>query len=311
MSAQLQSRTHCRPSRESDIVTFGNHGAGVTELIDEMPPATRQSRAAVARHNIPLGKSSGGERSDSPFRVSALAVGTSGAASPPAVAGSSSVCAPRATASHHPEGDYDSVESARAGNPEHAPTIEECLQLLNKPDQNVVINLLGVKLEDRPWFFLSLFSRIRELRARTGRPHWLIVDEAHHAIPASWRPTDQNLPERLEGVVMVSVSPNLIAPAVCARSIHSSCSATNRAKWAPIHRQIACLHWPMFRARSRPAQRCSGTRRRLARRLWFAWNRAAPSDAVTCVNMQKARCRRIAAFISAGPSQSSTCARRT
>jgi hypothetical protein len=38
------------------------------------------------------------------------------------------------------------------------------------------------------------------------------VDEAHHAIPASWRPTDQNLPERLEGVVMVSVSPNLIAP---------------------------------------------------------------------------------------------------
>ena len=85
---------------------------------------------------------------------------------------------------------------------------------MNKPDQNAVINLLGVKLEDRPWFFLSLFSRIRELRARTGRPHWLILDEAHHAIPASWRPTDQNLPERLEGVVMVSVSPNLIAPAV-------------------------------------------------------------------------------------------------
>jgi hypothetical protein len=63
-------------------------------------------------------------------------------------------------------------------------------------------------------FFLSLFARIREVRARTGRPHWLILDEAHHAIPANWRPTDQNLPERLEGVVMVSVRPNLIAPAV-------------------------------------------------------------------------------------------------
>jgi hypothetical protein len=100
------------------------------------------------------------------------------------------------------------------GSPEHAPTIDECLQLLNKPDQNAVINLLGVKLEDRPWYFLSLFTRIRELRARTGRPHWLIVDEAHHAIPANWRPTDQNLPERLEGVVMVSVTPNLIAPSV-------------------------------------------------------------------------------------------------
>jgi hypothetical protein len=85
---------------------------------------------------------------------------------------------------------------------------------LSKPDQNAVINLLGVKLDDRPWFFLSLFSRIRELRARTGRPHWLIVDEAHHTMPANWRPTDQNLPERLEGVVMVSVSPNLVAPSV-------------------------------------------------------------------------------------------------
>jgi hypothetical protein len=114
-----------------------------------------------------------------------------------------------------PEGDYDSVESAVVlGNPEHAPTVDECLQLLSKPDQNVVINLLGVKLDDRPWFFLSLFSRIRELRARAGRPHWLIVDEAHHAMPANWRPTDQNLPERLEGVVMVSVSPNLVAPSV-------------------------------------------------------------------------------------------------
>ena len=88
------------------------------------------------------------------------------------------------------------------------------MQLLSKPDQNAVINLLGVKLNDRPWFFLSLFARIRELRARTGRPHWLIVDEAHHAMPANWRPTDQNLPERLEGVLMVSVSPKLVAPSV-------------------------------------------------------------------------------------------------
>jgi hypothetical protein len=100
------------------------------------------------------------------------------------------------------------------GGPEHAPTVDECVQLLNKPDQNAVINLLGVKLNDRSWFFLSLFTRIRELRARTGRPHWLIVDEAHHAMPANWRPTDQNLPERLEGVLAVSVSPKLVAPSM-------------------------------------------------------------------------------------------------
>jgi len=203
---------------KADIVTFGDHGAGVTELIEEMLADDLASRESgpLARHNIPLGKNAEGKTiALSPFRVSALAVGTSGSGKSTAVAG----LVERLRAAKYnfciidPEGDYDSVESAVVlGNTGHAPTIDECLQLLNKPDQNAVINLLGVKLEDRPWFFLSLFSRVREMRARTGRPHWLIVDEAHHAIPASWRPTDQNLPERLEGVVMVSVSPNLIAP---------------------------------------------------------------------------------------------------
>ena len=205
---------------KADIVTFADHGAGVTELIEEMLADDLASRegGTLARHDICLGKDAQGKVIGlSPFRVSALVVGTSGGGKSTVVAG----LVERLRATNYnfciidPEGDYDSVESAVVlGNPEHAPTVDECMQLLGKPDQNAVINLLGVKLEDRPLFFLSLFSRIRELRARTGRPHWLIVDEAHHTMPANWRPTDQNLPERLEGVVMVSVSPNLVAPSV-------------------------------------------------------------------------------------------------
>jgi HAD superfamily hydrolase (TIGR01484 family) len=205
---------------KADIVTFADHGAGVIELIDEMLADDLASRESgpLARHDIPLGKDPEGRRIGlSPFRVSSLVVGSSGGGKSTVVAG----LVERLRAANYnfciidPEGDYDSVESAVVlGNPEHAPTVDECLQLLNKPDQNAVFNLLGVKLEDRPLFFLSLFSRIRELRARTGRPHWLIVDEAHHALPASWRSTDQHLPERLEGVVMVSVTPKLLAPSV-------------------------------------------------------------------------------------------------
>jgi HAD superfamily hydrolase (TIGR01484 family) len=205
---------------KADIVTFADHGAGVTELVDEMLADDLASRESgtLARHDICLGKDARGKAIGlSPFRVSTLVVGTSGGGKSTVVAG----LVERLRAANYnfciidPEGDYDSFESAVVlGNPEHAPSVDECVQLLSKPDQNAVINLLGVKLDDRPWFFLSLFSRIRELRARTGRPHWLIVDEAHHAMPANWRPTDQNLPERLEGVVMVSVSPNLVAPSV-------------------------------------------------------------------------------------------------
>jgi hypothetical protein len=58
-----------------------------------------------------------------------------------------------------------------------------------------------------------LFARIRDLRAKTGRPHWLFVDEAHHVMPADWQPTDLVLPQRLDGTVLVSVTPSSIAPA--------------------------------------------------------------------------------------------------
>jgi HAD superfamily hydrolase (TIGR01484 family) len=205
---------------KADIVTFADHGAGVVQLIDEMLSDDLASRegGSLSRHEILLGKTAQGKKIGlSPFRVSTLVVGSSGGGKSTVVAG----LVERLRAMSYnfciidPEGDYDSVESAVVlGNPEHAPTVDECMQLLSKPDQNAVINLLGVKVNDRPLFFLSLFARIRELRARTGRPHWLIVDEAHHAMPANWRPNDQNLPEKLEGVLMVSVSPKLVAPSV-------------------------------------------------------------------------------------------------
>jgi hypothetical protein len=184
-------------------------------LADDL--VSRES-GSLARHDITLGKTAEGKRiALSPFRVSALVVGSSGGGKSTVVAG----LVERLRAANYsfciidPEGDYDAVESAVVlGGPEHPPTLDECVQLLTKPDQSAVINLLGVKLNDRPWFFMSLFTRIRELRARTGRPHWLIVDEAHHAMPASWQPSDQNLPERLDGVLIVSVSPDLVAPSV-------------------------------------------------------------------------------------------------
>jgi hypothetical protein len=61
---------------------------------------------------------------------------------------------------------------------------------------------------------MTLLTRIHDLRAKTGRPHWLVVDEAHHVLPADWQPTDRVLPQQLIGVLLVSVTPRSIAPAV-------------------------------------------------------------------------------------------------
>jgi len=201
---------------KADFVTQATHGPGVTQLIEEMLQDDLASREpALRRHHILLGRTHDGQPVHfSPHGVSALIVGTSGG-------GKSSVAAglvERLCEQEYsfciidPEGDYDSVESAVVlGGTDHPPEIEECVQLLCKPEQNAVINLMGVKLSDRPWFFLTLFSRIRELRARSGRPHWLIIDEAHHVMPSNWQPTDIELPERLEGVLLVSVTPGLLS----------------------------------------------------------------------------------------------------
>ena len=111
-----------------------------------------------------------------------------------------------------PEGDYAALPDAISlGTPDRAPSLDEALQLLEKGD-NAVINLVGLALADRPTFFLSLLPRLQALRARTGQPHWLFIDEAHHLLPAAWQPAQLALPEQLHSVVQISVHPDLIAP---------------------------------------------------------------------------------------------------
>lgn len=172
---------------KADFVTAATHGAGVTQLIEEMLADDLASREpSLRRHHILLGETFDGAAVHfSPYGVNALIVGTSGGGKSTVAAGlvdrlrtqGYSFCI------IDPEGDYDNIDSAVVlGSADHPPEIDECIQLLCKPDQNAVINLLGVTLSDRPWFFMTLFARIRDLRARTGRPHWLIVDEAHHGL---------------------------------------------------------------------------------------------------------------------------------
>jgi len=80
-----------------------------------------------------------------------------------------------------PEGDYDDLKNAvSVGDSKVPPNVDEVLELLRKAGGNVVINTQSLAVSDRPAFFAKLLPKIAELRGRTGRPHWLLVDEAHH-----------------------------------------------------------------------------------------------------------------------------------
>ena len=82
-----------------------------------------------------------------------------------------------------PEGDYETLDDVVAlGSTARAPDADEVISVLEPPYCSVAANLTGLALAERPAFFVSLATRLLDLRTRTGRPHWLIVDEAHHVL---------------------------------------------------------------------------------------------------------------------------------
>lgn len=92
--------------------------------------------------------------------------------------------------------------------------MNEALSILEDPKVSLNVNLLGIKLADRPEYFGQLFPSLSVLRTRTGRPHWIVLDEAHHLLPAEWGHLPKALPQKLGEVVLVTVHPEHLPPAI-------------------------------------------------------------------------------------------------
>jgi hypothetical protein len=203
----------------ADTVTRADNGAGVTEIIDALVASDLEVyEHRLTRHHILLGtRRNGSEVRVRPYGVNLLLAGTSGSGKSTLATG---FLERLAEAGYQfcivdPEGDYENFEAAVVlGDDKRAPSIAEVLQLLEYPDQNAVVNLLGLALEDRPAFFAALLARLQALRVQTGRPHWLVVDEAHHLLPATWNPARQVLTQELTGMLLITVHPDQVAPAV-------------------------------------------------------------------------------------------------
>src|SRR5690606_10527144 len=111
-----------------------------------------------------------------------------------------------------PEGDYDELEHAvTIGDAQTAPQTDEALKLLEQRGTNVVINTQCFATEERPEYFAALLPKIAALRARTGRPHWLLIDEAHHLLPANRADLPVVLPDALPAIVLVTVHPEAVS----------------------------------------------------------------------------------------------------
>ena len=203
----------------ADLVTRAARGAGVEELIDRLIEDDLRS-IVVPRHTTPLGLHSDGTVARMPSQGRRVLV--AGPSSSGKTTCATGILERLMDAGYQccvidPEGDYEQFEGMLAiGNPERAPTAEEVLEIMQKPDANLVVNLLGIPLHDRPGFFASLLPRLQELRSKTGRPHWIVLDEAHHLLPAAWQPAASTLPRELGGVLLITVHPEHLSPAMLA-----------------------------------------------------------------------------------------------
>jgi hydroxymethylpyrimidine pyrophosphatase-like HAD family hydrolase len=203
----------------SDWVTPSRNGQGVTQLVDRLIADDLVGLSErLSRHAIALGtRADGGEILLEPYGVSMLVAGSSGSGKSTFTTG---VVERLAGQGYQfcivdPEGDHALLENTIVlGDKEHPPTVTGVLDVLEKPDHNVVVNLLGVSLEERPAFFTRLLPGLQDLRSRTGRPHWIVVDEAHHLLPAPSDLVAVTLPRSLSGMILVTVHPEHVNPAV-------------------------------------------------------------------------------------------------
>jgi hydroxymethylpyrimidine pyrophosphatase-like HAD family hydrolase len=203
----------------ADWVTDSDHGDGIIELIDQLLKDDLESLdPKLRRHHLVLGKTfDGQEYSIQPHRGGVLLAGTSGG-------GKSTLTTFFMESLSEkkyqfclvdPEGDYDEFKGAiTIGDAEHLPVIEEVIELLKNPLQNVVINTLAIPMHDRPQFFNKLMEAMVGLRKTLGHPHWFIFDEAHHLMPAEVENSFFNIPKDLNNFILVTTEPDLINPTV-------------------------------------------------------------------------------------------------
>ncbi|MBV9103763.1 MAG: HAD hydrolase family protein [Candidatus Eremiobacteraeota bacterium] len=198
----------------ADVVTTRDHGAGVRELVGALlRDDLSEAGGIVSRHGIVLGRDTDGEEVTLAGAARGMLVfGTSGG-------GKSTLTtlilerlreAGYQFCALDPEGDYSSFEDAIVvGSVQASPTLEEISEGLRSPTHSLILNTLAVPPHERPAYFSRVAKIIDGLRHQRGRPHWLVVEEAHHFMPVD---AGEPLDIPLSSVLLVTTRPQLVQP---------------------------------------------------------------------------------------------------
>lgn len=196
----------------ADLVTTGSRGEGVVQLIEELLERD-QDLGTKPRNRISVGADEQGAAELRPMDC-VLIAGSSGIGKSTLATALTERCVEKGFqfCVFDPEGDYGELEDAvTIGDGTIPPNRKQALELLEKPDTNIVLNALAIEHDKRPEFFADILPELTSLRAKTARPHWLIADEAHHLLPKSRDSASLALSKDLPGTVLITVHPGAVA----------------------------------------------------------------------------------------------------
>ena len=201
---------------DAEIVTTAARGAGVAELIRQLIASDLAETVAVTeRRRVPLVVDENDADIDfHPHSGGLLIAGTSGGGKSTIANGILERFVERGFqyCVIDPEGDFAGFAGAvTVGDPKTPPRLGEVLDLLTRPKDSVVVSLTGIEVAERPQFFAAMLPELTKLRAQTARPHWVLIDEAHHMLPPDLGTAPITLPQQLAASILVTVQPDHIA----------------------------------------------------------------------------------------------------
>ena len=214
----------------ADLVTRAPNGAGVRELI-EGPLANdlEEYRPHLLQRTIELGTADDGTPVSYPVRGPNLLITGASGSGKSTLTG---VFVERLVRAEYviclldPEGDYRTlaehegvvVLTSEPGTEEAR--AQEVERLLRHRSTSVAIDLSALNREERIRATARFLHAVQRLRAETGAPHWVVVDEAHHVFPPGGSPAQEMFDFEWNGVCLVTNEPERVAPEVIGVAQH-------------------------------------------------------------------------------------------
>jgi hydroxymethylpyrimidine pyrophosphatase-like HAD family hydrolase len=208
----------------ADYVTRAPAGAGVVEFIDEhLLRDVVDIVPRLARHRLALGEGGDGVPVTVPAHGTRLLIigpSGSGKSTLTGVLAERVLDSGRSLVLIDPEGDYRTLAELEdvvvfGGKGEQAlPSTEELEQLVRRPRTSLVLDLSAMGLAEKVTYATKVLAVVAAVRSITGLPHWLILDEAHHVLPAAGSSAADLVRPGAEALALVTLDAVELTPAV-------------------------------------------------------------------------------------------------